>query len=406
MGGGIGNAFLPFNEEGDIDPQKAFMLQFGANLLGHAGHRAGYGEVNQGFGSGLADAYLSSLGGATNLLQIGLRNKAMKQQQAFQDRAFGMRERAEDRSIAHAELAQKMQQDRLSAIQKGMQAIPEGPGRDYGMAMALSGAPAHALDLSPDLQMAGKAQLMGLQDVIRQQQEQRIPVAEQQRLALTQSGQDISRANVGLSQQRLEQQGQIAEQNLGLRQQQLSQTNPVNKPLSDKAIADLSENAQLVGRFGNLISGFKKEYADLGGPGGVGAEKQLEIERRLGKNPDRADWWQQQSMLNTLERKPLFGATLTGNELQSWREATVYPGMKPDLIVKNLARRQEIAKKYLGRLKSTYASGSRQEQIESATTPETPGAPIDLPSNAEMLIPGQPYTRNGVTLIWTGSGWK
>ena len=72
---------------------------------------------------------------------------------------------------------------------------------------------------------------------------------------------------------------------------------------------------------------FKPEFASLGFFG-FGGEISLEMKRRLSETlgdkvgQQAADWWSKYNLLQAPNRHALFGATLTGNELQNYRSFT------------------------------------------------------------------------------------
>jgi hypothetical protein len=88
-----------------------------------------------------------------------------------------------------------------------------------------------------------------------------------------------------------------------------------------------------------------------------------------------AEWWQSYRRdAEIIERHGIFGATLTGNELEAWRAADITPNMAPDIIRRNLERRNEIMVGVLRRRAAAYVEqGYDLNSIASAF-----GVPADL----------------------------
>lgn len=82
-----------------------------------------------------------------------------------------------------------------------------------------------------------------------------------------------------------------------------------------------------------LAKDFKPEYAGLG-VFGIGADLQLEAIRRLGDEEGRkaASWWSRYNQLQAPNRHALFGATLTGNELQNYQSFTAKTSDAPNVV--------------------------------------------------------------------------
>lgn len=111
---------------------------------------------------------------------------------------------------------------------------------------------------------------------------------------------------------------------------------------------------------------FKDDYA------GTGLDFPTQIESGIQKKfsgfgtPGQANWWQDMSRLDMVERNKYFGASLTNGEKDAWAATTVTPGMDPKIIRENLKRRAEIVDKALGRTVATLrAGGYRPAQIEA-----------------------------------------
>ena len=109
------------------------------------------------------------------------------------------------------------------------------------------------------------------------------------------------------------------------------------KPPSEKQVKDVAGLSSLATDLEKLKSEFKPEYASLGLLG-LGADLSIEAKRRLA-NPEgqkAAAWWAKYNLLQAPNRHALYGATLTGNELQNYRSFTTNPGDDPNYVLNNL----------------------------------------------------------------------
>jgi hypothetical protein len=112
------------------------------------------------------------------------------------------------------------------------------------------------------------------------------------------------------------------------------------KPLSEANTLKIEGLDSLNRGLRQLEKDFDPKFAGLG-VFGVGAELELEARRRLGdKDAARAvSWWARYNQLQAPNRHLLFGATLTGNELQNYRSFTAKVSDSADTI-KNMLRDQ------------------------------------------------------------------
>jgi len=69
---------------------------------------------------------------------------------------------------------------------------------------------------------------------------------------------------------------------------------------------------------------FKPEYANF--VADAAGDVVAKAKERLQDDPGMAEWWRRYENVALPERHAMFGATLTGNELQSWRKASIGPG--------------------------------------------------------------------------------
>lgn len=143
---------------------------------------------------------------------------------------------------------------------------------------------------------------------------------------------------------------------------------PLSKPLSSAAmkplpkniINQLQEDRNIEMNLDNAMASFKPKYGSKG-VFGIGADAQLEASARLGMDQDAVAWWKNlRKNVDMVERKATFGATLTGNELQAWKAATLSPSDDPATIQRNLGIRAALAKKVLQMDAEDYAEALPQ----------------------------------------------
>ena len=113
------------------------------------------------------------------------------------------------------------------------------------------------------------------------------------------------------------------------------------KALRSTDVKDLEKMASQSQNIDHAISTFKPEYSTPG---------ITKVENFLGKYgiggeglKDQADWWKQNAWLMLDARHQAFGSALTANEQQAWDEATIQPGMDPDLIIRNMKIRKTLS---------------------------------------------------------------
>lgn len=138
------------------------------------------------------------------------------------------------------------------------------------------------------------------------------------------------------------------------------------RPLPTSAVTDLGKKGESVvnqTRFGDT---FKDEYAGkMAGP--VGTAQNL-IGRNIGGGyEDQANWWQDYQAHKNAVRNQLFGSALTAQEKSEWDKADINPGMKPDVIRKNLDRQKAAATRAAQKVANAYTKmGFAPDVIEGA----------------------------------------
>ncbi len=129
-----------------------------------------------------------------------------------------------------------------------------------------------------------------------------------------------------------------------------------NKSLTPNAIKELGEKGEAATSFIRLSNTFKDDF------GGKGSALVGDMQNLYGRNvgggkSEQADWWQDYQNQKNLIRNKLFGSALTATEAAEFDKANINPGMKPELIKKNLARQKAAAARAARRLSEAYKEG-------------------------------------------------
>jgi hypothetical protein len=106
--------------------------------------------------------------------------------------------------------------------------------------------------------------------------------------------------------------------------------------------------------------------------------------------PGQAEWWAGLYEIDNLIRNDLFGASLTQGEKQAYARTTVTPGMRPDQIRANLARREDIMRGALSRyVNGLKAGGWSEQEIDALMGDVTPRIfPNSAPAGQEQRQDG------------------
>jgi len=163
-------------------------------------------------------------------------------------------------------------------------------------------------------------------------------------------------------------------------------------PLSAKQLDDLRKQSDRINIIGGLISEFKDSY---GGGGPYVGEAWLQTQAYTGQNKDKVGWWQKyRKEFDIPDLHEAFGAAVTDPEMRRWKQATIDPGMPPELIRQNLKVRSEIMRNIQSRLKSMAMETTRSGQVESASKLNNEVKTISndddynkLPSGTEFIGP-------------------
>jgi hypothetical protein len=174
------------------------------------------------------------------------------------------------------------------------------------------------------------------------------------------------------------------------------------RPLPQKSIDDLGGAGAAAQEFSGLLSTFDDSFG--GSWSGTLGDLDNLAKRNLpdgfgGADPKgQADWWSRYQNQKNLIRNRLFGSALTATEKAEFDKANIDPGMKADVIRKNLARQSDAALRAAAKMaRALEASGYNREAIEAAI-----GIPLgSLPSPTAKPLPDQPRA-GGVTVPMPG----
>ncbi len=93
-----------------------------------------------------------------------------------------------------------------------------------------------------------------------------------------------------------------------------------------------------------------RSAANLAGQYGIGTDDSKDVQ----------DWWAQYNRLYTLpERNRLFGATLTTNEQQAWKDANLSPEMTKDQIIQKMDTMLQIYKRNMWRMQKGHVANNK-----------------------------------------------
>lgn len=148
--------------------------------------------------------------------------------------------------------------------------------------------------------------------------------------------------------------------------------NPTN--LSGPDIERLSDVTATAEQSKKLLAGFKDEFG--GYKSSLLGEAVTAYKSRFGDDSGISAWWNEYQSKKNVQRNKLFGGALTDTERKEWEKADINPGMTPELIKKNLARRAALEQRAAAKITKAYQSGSyNKSQIDAATGSTEPEAP-------------------------------
>jgi hypothetical protein len=146
------------------------------------------------------------------------------------------------------------------------------------------------------------------------------------------------------------------------------------KPLPQSALKDISEVRDNAITIDRLTNSFKPDFAGKGVLG-FGADAQLAASGVVGADKDAVEWWKNyRKQAELVERHALFGAALTPGEQRSWQSADISPGMDPEVIQRNLATRNALAKQVLEFKRQDLIDAGHSEERVNAIAGRRPGS--------------------------------
>ncbi len=171
------------------------------------------------------------------------------------------------------------------------------------------------------------------------------------------------------------------------------------KVLAASEVRKLTDKESAATSMGELISGFKDEFA-----GTVGVAS---LQNTLGKYQpmglgsqyaEQSNWWQAYNESKNQARHQLFGSALTASEKAAYDAANVSEGMEPKQIRIKLAQQQAAMIRAYNKLKNAqgkagYNMSGFEDLPETAMPlPGSPPAKAGTPASAKKLptIPGLP----------------
>lgn len=140
-----------------------------------------------------------------------------------------------------------------------------------------------------------------------------------------------------------------------------SQGSGSNRPLSDGAITAIQGLTSTLSRFDQSVDSFDPNYSGFGS----GLENWAQGYFDVG-TPGQRDWWSNFEENDAALRHAISGASLTPAEQANFERLTVSPGMRPEVIQENIARRRAFAFDVLRRqAQARVANGENQQAIRA-----------------------------------------
>jgi len=139
-------------------------------------------------------------------------------------------------------------------------------------------------------------------------------------------------------------------------------------PVPPKLLEELGDRSATYEKMKNIRSSFSDDYSGFGSD--TLGQATVEWKKRFGDASDTefANWWQSYKDYANDVRHKLFGSALTATEKKEFEDAMVTPGMKPELVKRNLARQERAVLAAARKLTRGAAAntGYNQNQIREA----------------------------------------
>lgn len=135
-----------------------------------------------------------------------------------------------------------------------------------------------------------------------------------------------------------------------------NKTGPAPKPIPSTVMKTLTSLETQAEALDAVNTSFKPEY---GGAGGAVSRISGTWNPLSSKESDEAaNWWKTyENQAALVERHEKFGTALSAGEQAAWKNATIAPGMNPQTIKANLAKRAEIANTLYERSREQHIKG-------------------------------------------------
>jgi len=164
-------------------------------------------------------------------------------------------------------------------------------------------------------------------------------------------------------------------------------TAPGDKPLPNQILKTLSASEDAAANIDAAASSFKKDYSGLL----QGAKNFNATYNPFDKGGDEAaQWWKKYGrQIDVKEAHDLFGASFTAAEQKRWADATISPGMRGDVIAKNLKIRADIAKRmHQNNVDRAVKSGYNKagEAFDTTTIRPTESPSTDIPKELQQYF--------------------
>lgn len=138
--------------------------------------------------------------------------------------------------------------------------------------------------------------------------------------------------------------------------------------LPQATVSAISSAGEGVVNMDRLVGGFQDNYGGYGAAW-VGNARNW-VARSFGADQsatDAANWWQDYQRHKNVVRNQLFGSALTATEKSEFERADINPGMRPEVIKKNLELQQAAAKRAAKKIAGAYIKQGIPEDVIEAT---------------------------------------
>lgn len=140
------------------------------------------------------------------------------------------------------------------------------------------------------------------------------------------------------------------------------------RAMTEAARTKMRELAATADALDTATGGFKDNFGGYGSAMLGNAE--LAFKARISGDTSGADWWRVYQAQKNIIRNDLFGAALTATEKAEFEKADIDPGLRPDVIRKNLQTRAKLTMTAVERTgRSMLAGGINAKEVEEIVGP-------------------------------------